>query len=84
MVGIPLEERISFDISRLRRKELRVQNVRRQNRCLDRALDLMASGAIDAGFMATHTFPFGRVQEAFETVFDHRDGVIKAMIAIEG
>jgi hypothetical protein len=22
------------------------------------------------------------VQEAFETVFDHRDGVIKAMIAI--
>jgi L-iditol 2-dehydrogenase len=84
MVGIPLEERISFDISRLRRKELRVQNVRRQNHCLDRALDLMASGAIDAGFMATHTFPFGRVQEAFETVFDHRDGVIKAMIAIEG
>jgi len=84
IVGIPLEERISFDISRLRRKELRVQNVRRQNHCLDRALGLMASGAIDAGFMATHTFPFGRVQEAFETVFDHRDGVIKAMIAIEG
>jgi L-iditol 2-dehydrogenase len=74
MVGIPLDERISFDISRLRRKELRVQNVRRQNHCLDRAL----------GLMATHTFPFGRVQEAFETVFDHRDGVIKAMIAIEG
>jgi len=84
MVGIPIEERISFDISRLRRKELRVQNVRRQNRCLDRALDLMASGTIEAGFMATHTFPFGHVQEAFETVFDRRDGVIKAMVAIEG
>jgi L-iditol 2-dehydrogenase len=84
MVGIPIEERISFDISRLRRKELRIQNVRRQNRCLDRALDLMASRTIDARFMATHTFPFGRVQEAFETVFDHRDGVIKAMISIEG
>jgi len=82
MVGIPLEERISFDIGRLRRKELRVQNVRRQNHCLDRALDLMASRAIEAGFMATHTFPFGRVQEAFETVFDRRDGVIKAMISI--
>ena len=84
MVGIPLEERISFDTSRLRRKELRIQNVRRQNHCLDRALDLMATGGIDARFMATHTFPLGRVQEAFETVFDHRDGVIKAMIAIEG
>jgi threonine dehydrogenase-like Zn-dependent dehydrogenase len=82
MVGILIEERISFDISRLRRKELRVQNVRRQNRCLDRALDLMASRTIDAGFMATHTFPFGHVQEAFETVFDHRDGVIKAMISV--
>jgi len=84
IVGIPIEERISFDISRLRRKELRIQNVRRQNRCLGRALDLMASGAIEAGFMATHTFPFRRVQEAFETVFHYRDGVIKAMIAIEG
>ena len=82
MVGIPIEERISFDISRLRRKELRIQNVRRQNRSLDKALDLIASRTIDPRFMATHTFPLGRVQEAFETVFDRRDGVIKAMISM--
>lgn len=81
-VGIPLEERVSFDISRLRRKEIRIQNVRRQNQRLDRAIDLLALKTIDADFMVTHVFPFEEVQQAFDTVFERRDGVIKAMIAL--
>jgi len=82
LVGIPIEERIAFDISRLRRKEIRIQNVRRQNQRLDRAIELMARKTIDADFMATHIFPFEDVQRAFDTVFERRDGVIKAMIAL--
>lgn len=81
-VGIPIEERISFEISKLRRKELRIQNVRRQNHSLGRALDLIAAGTVDVDFMATHTFPFERVQEAFETVSGYRDGVIKALVSL--
>ncbi len=81
VVGIPVEERISFDSSKLRRKEIRVQSVRRQNGCLEKALGLLAGGTINADFMATHTFPVDRVQDAFETVFNYRDGVIKATIA---
>jgi L-iditol 2-dehydrogenase len=82
VVGIPVEERISFDSSKLRRKEIRVQSVRRQNGCLEKALGLLAGGTINADFMATHTFPLDRVQDAFETVLNYRDGVIKAMIAL--
>ena len=81
-VGIPLEERITFEISKLRRKEIRIQNVRRQNHCLGRAIDLIASGTLDVDFLATHTFSLGRVQEAFETLFNYRDGVIKALLSI--
>ena len=32
--------------------------------------------------MATHTFPLDRVQDAFETVFNYRDGVVKATISL--
>ncbi len=81
VVGIPVEECVSFDSSKLRRKEIRVQSVRRQNGCLEKALGLLAGGTINADFMATHTFPVDRVQDAFETVFNYRDGVIKATIA---
>ena len=82
VVGIPVEERVSFDSSKLRRKEIRVQSVRRQNDCLEKALDLLAEGTINADFMATHTFPLDRVQDAYETVFNYRDGVVKAMVAV--
>jgi L-iditol 2-dehydrogenase len=81
-VGIPVEERIAFEISKLRRKELRIQNVRRQNHCLGRAIDLIASGTLDADFMATHTFPLDRVGEAFDMAFNYRDGVIKALVSL--
>ncbi len=43
-IGIPVEERISFDSAKLRRKEIRIQNVRRQNACLEKALSLLAGG----------------------------------------
>ncbi len=81
LVGIPLERRVSFDISRLRRRELRIQNVRRQNQCVGEALRLIAQGRLDLDFMATHTFPLEQAQEAFETAFHYRDGVIKALVA---
>ncbi len=82
VVGIPVEERVSFDSSKLRRKEIRIQSVRRQNGCLEKALGLLAGGTINADFMATHTFPLDRVQDAYETVFHYRDGVVKALVAV--
>lgn len=82
ILGIPDVDRVSFDISHLRRKEIRIQNVRRQNRCTPRAIDLVSSERIEAGFMATHTFDLDAAQKAFELVAGYGDGVIKAQIIL--
>lgn len=82
IVGIPEVDRVSFDVHKLRRKEIIVRNVRRQNQCTRKALDLMASGSIKAGFMATHTFPLADIEKAMEIVIAKADGVIKTMITL--
>lgn len=80
MVGIPVESRVSFRISRLRRKEIRLQNVRRQNHCVGPALDLIDKGSVNVDFLATHTFPLEAAQQAFDTAANYEDGVIKALV----
>lgn len=80
LVGIPESDRISFNIDLLRRKEIRVQNVRRQNESVQATLDGMADGTLDVDYMVTHRFPLERVREAFDLVAGYRDGVVKAMI----
>ena len=82
ILGIPLTERISFDINKLRRKEICVQNVRRQNNCTQAAIDLIENRQVEVDFMATHFFNLEETQEAFELVSGYRDGVIKAMIEL--
>jgi len=80
LVGIPRFDRINFQIDLLRRREVTVINIRRQNGCTQEAVDLVGSGKSDLDFMVTHRFPMERAQEAFELVGGYRDGVIKAII----
>jgi L-iditol 2-dehydrogenase len=82
LVGIPRTDRITLDIHAMRRQEIAVLNVRRQNRCTRRALEWIEQRTVDVDFMATHTFALDQCREAFETVAGYRDGVIKAMIEI--
>ncbi len=82
LIGIPgAANRISFDINQLRRKEIYIQNVRRQNDFVQKAIDMIARREIDVDIMVTHRFGFEQTQEAFEMVTDYRDGVVKAMVA---
>lgn len=80
MVGIPETDRISLVIDQARRKELCLQNVRRQNHCMQAALDLIAGGKAKVDFMVTHRFGFAETQRAFDLVHAYGDGVIKALI----
>jgi len=80
LVGIPRVDRISFRIDLLRRREVTVINIRRQNNCVQPAIDLIASGKVDIDYFITHRFPLEQSREAFELVAGYRDGVIKAMI----
>ncbi len=82
IVGIPETDRISFDINKLRRKELSLQNVRRQNNFVRPAIDVIASSFIDVDFLMTHHFSFEETARAFKLVDGYHDGVMKAMIHI--
>jgi L-iditol 2-dehydrogenase len=82
LIGIPRTERISFIIDRMRRREITLVNVRRQNKCSEIAIDLIASGKINMDFMATHRFKLEQTKEAFDMVADYRDGVVKALIQV--
>jgi threonine dehydrogenase-like Zn-dependent dehydrogenase len=83
IVGIPEVDRVSFDISLLRRKEITIQNVRRQNDCVPKAVELIASGKMKTEVLVTHQFALSQAQEAFETVANYRDGVVKAVIRFD-
>lgn len=80
VVGIPLEPRVSFESSKVRRREIRIQNVRRQNRCLERAVGMIRAGRITVDFLATHAFKLEEAGQAYETAAALRDGVIKAIV----
>jgi L-iditol 2-dehydrogenase len=82
LIGIPRTERVSFIIDKLRRKELSIINVRRQNKCTQAAIDLIASGKVEIDFMITHHFPLEQTKKAFDLVADYRDGVVKALIEL--
>lgn len=83
LIGIPSALRISFDISQMRRKEITVQNVRRQNNCVQLAIDMIANKEIDVNIMVTHRIPFAETQRGFDMVADYQDGVVKAMVTFD-
>jgi L-iditol 2-dehydrogenase len=80
VVGIPEFDRWTLSADQMRRKEIRIQNIRRQVDCTEAALQAMASGSIDVSLMATHRFSFPDTDRAFDLVAGYRDGVMKAMI----
>jgi L-iditol 2-dehydrogenase len=80
VVGIPETDRVSFDINALRRKEIDVINVRRQNECTEDALDLLSRGALDLDPVITHHFGLSESGAAFQIVANYRDNVAKALI----
>lgn len=82
IIGIPDTDRILFDVHKIRRKEIVLQNIRRQNRCVSEAISFIQENRVSVNFMATHTFPLYESQEAFELVSNYAGGVIKALITI--
>ncbi len=82
IVGIPEFENWSFVTDKTRRKELCIQNVRRQNDRLQKAIDLIADRKVDTDQLVTHRISFSRTPEAFDMVNAYRDGVMKALIEL--
>ena len=84
LAGIPAVDRVSFDVHAMRRKELRLLNVRRQCGCVGPVIEMVCAGRIDPRPLLTHRFSLPRIAEAFELVASHGDGVVKAVIELSG
>ena len=83
IVGIPTFSNFSFSADNLRRKEIAIQNVRRQNGCDKEAISVIADGRVTVEHWITHRFGFEHSKKAFDMVAGYHDGVMKAMILIQ-
>lgn len=83
IIGIPESGKIDFNPHKLRRNEITVVNVRRQNNCIAGAVNLIKTGEVRPSFLATHNFSLEQVQEAFEMAASYRDGILKAVIRLD-
>jgi L-iditol 2-dehydrogenase len=82
VVGIPSDDRMLMNASNVRRKGLTIKLVRRMKHTYPRAIRLVQTAMVDIDSLATHAFTLDTLQEAFEIVADHSDGVLRAMINI--
>ena len=56
--------------------------MRRQNACVEPAIELIASGRANVQPLITHHFPMEEAARAFELVSARSNGVVKAIIRI--
>lgn len=78
IVGIPRANRVRFDISTLRRKELRILNVRRQNKTLAEAVAMLPLETE----LVTHEYALAEAQRGFLAASEYLEGVIKSVICL--
>ena len=80
LVGIPEEDEIVLDSHRARRKELRVQYIRRSRNAAQQAITLVTNGQIDVKRWITHRVGLAEASKAFDMVAGYSGGVLKAVI----
>lgn len=80
VTGIPSEIYVPLEFHPMRRKELRIFNVRRSNHESEAALHILRERPRLFAPMLTHTLPLDKVQAAFEMLESYADGVGKISI----
>lgn len=80
IVGIPSTDKIYFDSNSIRRKELQIINVRRQNNKMIEAIEIFSRYKKFSSDIITHSFSVDKVTEAHEMVGKYDDNVLKAVI----
>jgi L-iditol 2-dehydrogenase len=78
LVGIPDNDRTSFNASLARRKGLTIKLVRRMKHTYLRAIDLVSKDLVNVRSLVTHRFPLDQTAEAFRLAA-RREG-LKVMI----
>ncbi len=78
-IGMPLEK-VPYDVVAAQAKEIRMETIFRYANVYDRAVKLLASGAIDLDPLVTETFPFPRSKEAYEYAVSPKETSVKIQI----
>jgi len=81
LVGMPVAP-VTFDIVVAQAKEIRIETVFRYANVYDRAIALLASGAIDLKPLVSETFSFEQSVEAFERAAAARPTDVKLQITL--
>ena len=83
VVGIPEEgEDVRLPIHEIRRREITIHNVRRQNEKMQPAIDLVTRELHRTQPLVTHEYRLDDVQAAFRNTAAYSDGVIKAVVKL--
>lgn len=80
VIGIPSVGEYRLRPSQLRRRELTLRFVRRQNENYPEAIELVARGAVKLSPILTHRFPMERAQEAFELAHRKGEGAVRVAV----
>lgn len=80
VIGIPPSESIILSSHSARRKGLTLRFVRRSLNTLPDCIRMAEKGLIAPRDLVTHVFGATHVTQAFGTVADHSDGVLKAIV----
>ncbi len=80
LVGIPADDRCTFQHSLARRKGLTIQMSRRMKHVYPRAIALAERGLVDMRGLVSHRFPLARAAEAFALNAAYHDDVVKVVI----
>jgi len=83
LIGIPVDEWISFKSTPSRRKGLTIYMVRRMKHVYEYTLPMVERRLLDLKPLITHVFPFSRTEEAMATSVHYRDGVVKAIVHVD-
>lgn len=80
VIGVPSEEEYTLSAPPLRRHELTLRFVRRQNGNFPEAISLVREGRICLGPLLTHRFPAERAREAFDLAERRGDGAVRVAV----
>jgi L-iditol 2-dehydrogenase len=82
VAGIPSDDTMTLTAGVVRRKGLTIKLVRRMKHTYPRAIELVQRGMVDVKSVATNRYPLERIDEAFQTVANYDDGVLRAIVQV--
>jgi L-iditol 2-dehydrogenase len=83
VVGV-FSEKLEVDLGLVQDRELSlVGTLMYQKRDYERAIELVASGKLSLDAMITHRFPFEQYLDAYQTIEEAKDNIMKVMIALD-